>query len=166
MRARSSLTCSGATAWFAGVGSAVGRVGVVAPWPSRRVLQTSGRRRLPDFFAATRRLRKYQHLAIGTDRPAHHVYCQFGSTDAGRRGGRGERLGRTRVDCSTMADPDPELRRKLFQQGRLWLLSLVCATAGAATVWATNSLPWGVLAFLICLAVLGPLLWLYERRRR
>ncbi len=60
---------------------------------------------------------------------------------------------------------DPQTRRQLAKQGRLWLLSLVCAVAGTATIVATDSLGRGVAAFLIAVLVLGPLLWLYERRR-
>jgi hypothetical protein len=61
---------------------------------------------------------------------------------------------------------DPELRRKLAKEGRLWAMSLVCAVVGAVTVAVTESVPSGVLAFLSTLAVLGPALYLYERRRR
>jgi hypothetical protein len=61
-------------------------------------------------------------------------------------------------------EPDPELRKQLLKSARLWLLSLICASAGAATVWATGSVGSGVLAFLGSLVVLGPILWLYERR--
>ena len=64
-----------------------------------------------------------------------------------------------------MAESDPTLRRNIAQQGRLWLLSLICASAGAFTVWARDSVPAGVLVFLICVAVLGPALWIYEKRR-
>jgi hypothetical protein len=60
---------------------------------------------------------------------------------------------------------DPEKRRQLAKQGRLWLMSLVCATAGALTIQRTGSLAIGVI-FLGCTAVLGPLLWIYEKRRR
>jgi hypothetical protein len=60
--------------------------------------------------------------------------------------------------------PDPELRKQLLKSGRLWLLSLVCASVGAYTVWSTGSVGSGVLAFLAALVVLGPILWLYERR--
>ena len=61
---------------------------------------------------------------------------------------------------------DQDVRRQLARQGRLWLLSLVCATVGAVTVWQTDSLPYGILACLATVAVLGPLLWAYERSRR
>ena len=64
-----------------------------------------------------------------------------------------------------MAAQDPELRRQLAQQARLWLLALVCATVGAVVVARTDRLAPGVLAFLAALVVLGPLLWLYEKRR-
>ena len=61
---------------------------------------------------------------------------------------------------------DPETRRQLAKQGRLWLMSLVCATAGALTIQQTASLAVGVAVFLGCVAVLGALLWIYEKRRR
>ncbi len=61
---------------------------------------------------------------------------------------------------------DPKTRRELAQQGRLWLLSLVCATVGAVTISRTGSLSTGVVAFLICLLVLGAGLWSYERQRK
>jgi 4-amino-4-deoxy-L-arabinose transferase-like glycosyltransferase len=61
---------------------------------------------------------------------------------------------------------DPELRRQLAKQGRLWLLSLICATVGAVTVWRTDNLLTGILAFLICLVVLGLILFAYEKRRK
>ena len=63
-----------------------------------------------------------------------------------------------------MSEPDPELRKQLFKSVRLWALSLICATVGATTVWATGSVGSGVLAFLGSLLVLGPILWLYEKR--
>ncbi len=61
---------------------------------------------------------------------------------------------------------DPELRAKLAKEGRLWAMAAVCAAVGAGTVAYTDSLPPGVLAFLGTLAVLAPLLRLYEKRRR
>ena len=61
---------------------------------------------------------------------------------------------------------DPGRRRELAQQGRLWLLSLVCALVGSIAIWRTERLGPGIAAFAIALVVLGPLLWLYERRRR
>ena len=60
---------------------------------------------------------------------------------------------------------DPETRRQLAKQGRLWLLSLVCATIAIAAIVKTGSLGTGVVVFLICVAVLGAVLWAYERRR-
>lgn len=59
-----------------------------------------------------------------------------------------------------------DTHRQLAQQGRLWLLSLICATTGAIVVWRTNHLPTGILAFLIAAAVLGLILWVYEKRHR
>lgn len=61
---------------------------------------------------------------------------------------------------------DPDMRRQLAKQGRLWLLSLICATVGAVTVWRTNNLLIGIFAFLISLVVLGPILFAYEKRRK
>ena len=62
--------------------------------------------------------------------------------------------------------PDPELRRKLAKEGRLWALAVVCALVGAGTVTVTGAVPPGILAFLVTVVVLGPLLYLYERRHR
>ena len=61
---------------------------------------------------------------------------------------------------------DPGRRRELAQQGRLWALGLVCATVGAVTVHRTGSIYVGTAAFLLALVVLGPFLYVYERRRR
>lgn len=61
---------------------------------------------------------------------------------------------------------DPETRRQLAKQARLWLLSFVCATLGTAAYVVRGSLAAGVLVFLGSLAVLGPVLWAYEKRRR
>ncbi len=58
-----------------------------------------------------------------------------------------------------------DTRAQLAKQTRLWVLSLICATVGAVVVWRTDALLPGVSAFLITLAVLGPVLWAYERRR-
>jgi uncharacterized membrane protein YgdD (TMEM256/DUF423 family) len=63
-----------------------------------------------------------------------------------------------------VSEPDPSLRKQLFKSVRLWVLSLVCASVGSVTIWATGSISLGVLAFLGSLVVLGPILWLYERR--
>ena len=65
-----------------------------------------------------------------------------------------------------VVESDPELRGKLAQEGRLWALAVVCAAVGAATVAVTDAIAPGVLAFLVTLVVLGPLLRLYEKRRR
>ena len=62
--------------------------------------------------------------------------------------------------------PDPDERRHLAQQARLWTLSLICATIGSLTVWRTGSLATGILAFTAATSVFGGALWLYERRRR
>ena len=61
---------------------------------------------------------------------------------------------------------DPDLRAKLAKEGRLWAMAAGCATAGAVTVALTDAVLPGVLAFLVALAVLGPLLRLYEKRHR
>ncbi len=61
---------------------------------------------------------------------------------------------------------DPKIRRQLAQQGRLWLLSLLCAVGGTIAIVRTGSLSTGIAVFLGCLVVLGPLFWLYERRRK
>ena len=50
---------------------------------------------------------------------------------------------------------DPDNRRQFAKTGRLWLLALVCATVGSVTVWRTDNLGAGVLAFLATLALLG-----------
>ena len=63
-------------------------------------------------------------------------------------------------------DIDPDIRRQLYQQARLWSLSLVCATVGALVIWRSGRLAPGILAFLVALALLGPVLWAYERRAR
>jgi hypothetical protein len=65
-----------------------------------------------------------------------------------------------------MVELDPKRRAELGQYGRLWLLALPCAAVGAYAVSRTNDLAFGVLAFLVALAVLGPFLWVYERRRK
>ncbi|HEY0240313.1 MAG TPA: hypothetical protein VGC37_16890 [Friedmanniella sp.] len=65
-----------------------------------------------------------------------------------------------------MVELDPKRRRELGQYLRLWLLALPCAAAGSFVQWRTNDLFLGILAFLVALAVLGPILWVYERRRR
>jgi hypothetical protein len=63
--------------------------------------------------------------------------------------------------------PEPaDTGAKLAKEGRLWLLSLVCALGGAIAVWRTGSLAAGVTIFLLCVTVLGGALLWYERRRR
>ena len=57
------------------------------------------------------------------------------------------------------------MRKKLLKSVRLWTLSLICALVGSLTIAATDSIGLGVLAFLASLFVLGPILWVYERRR-
>ena len=63
-----------------------------------------------------------------------------------------------------MTERDPELSKKLLKSVRLWVLSLICASVGSVTIWATDAIGLGVLAFLGSLVVLGPILWLYEKR--
>jgi Flp pilus assembly protein TadB len=65
-----------------------------------------------------------------------------------------------------MVELDPKRRDELGQTARLYLLGLPCAAAGSYVVWRTDDLVLGILAFLVALAVLGPVLWVYERRRR
>jgi hypothetical protein len=65
-----------------------------------------------------------------------------------------------------MVELDPKRRAELVQYLRLWLLALPCAGVGAYVVSRTGDLVLGILAFLVTLAVLGPVLWIYERRRR
>jgi len=70
------------------------------------------------------------------------------------------------AEPSRRSSSDDGIRRDLAKQGRLWGLSLVCATVGAVTVWRTDELLPGIGAFLVTLVVLGSLLYAYERRRR
>ena len=65
-----------------------------------------------------------------------------------------------------MVELDPKRREELGQYGRLWLLALPCAAVGAYVISRTNDLFLAILAFLVALAVLGPFLWVYERRRK
>ncbi|MBA8793152.1 hypothetical protein FHX74_000746 [Friedmanniella endophytica] len=62
------------------------------------------------------------------------------------------------------APQDP--KAALAKEGRLWLLALVCAAAGAATVAGTGKLLPGIGVFLLCLVVLGPLLYWFEKWRQ
>jgi len=61
---------------------------------------------------------------------------------------------------------DPQRRREIAKEGRLYLLALVCATAGALTVYLTDRLATGIFVFLICVLVFGALLYRYEKRHR
>jgi hypothetical protein len=61
---------------------------------------------------------------------------------------------------------DPQRRREIAKEGRLYLLALVCATGGAFTVYLTDRLATGVFVFLICVLVFGGLLYRYEKRHR
>ncbi len=65
-----------------------------------------------------------------------------------------------------MPKESDDVRTGLAKEVRLWGMSAVCALAGALTIWRTNSIAYGVLAFLICLAVLGGALFAYEKRRK
>lgn len=65
-----------------------------------------------------------------------------------------------------MVELDPKRRTELGQYARLWLLALPCAAAGSYVMWRTDDVFLGIVAFLIALAVLGPFLWVYERRHR
>lgn len=65
-----------------------------------------------------------------------------------------------------MVELDPKRRAELGQYARLWLLALPCAAVGSYVQWRTGDVVVGVVAFLIALAVLGPVLWVYERRRK
>lgn len=59
-----------------------------------------------------------------------------------------------------------DTRAQLFQQARLWGMSLICAVVGTVAIVRTNSLLIGIYAFLLSLVILGPLLYLYEKRRK
>jgi hypothetical protein len=59
-----------------------------------------------------------------------------------------------------------DVRTGLAKEGRLWGMSAICALGGALTIWRTNSIAYGVIAFLICLAILGGALLAYEKRRK
>jgi hypothetical protein len=45
-------------------------------------------------------------------------------------------------------------------------MSLVCAGAGAVTIERTAALALEVAVFMGCAVVLGPMLWIYEKKRR
>lgn len=59
-----------------------------------------------------------------------------------------------------------DVRAGLAKEGRLWGMSALCALGGALTIWKTNSIAYGVVAFLVCLAVFGGALLAYEKRRK
>lgn len=61
---------------------------------------------------------------------------------------------------------DPKLRKELLKSARLWALSALCALVGAIVISRTESIGLGVLAFVGALVALGPILMIYERRRR
>lgn len=61
---------------------------------------------------------------------------------------------------------DPKTRRQLAQQGRLWLMSLICAVVGTVVLVKTGSLATAIEAFIGCVLVLGAILFVYEKRRR
>jgi hypothetical protein len=61
---------------------------------------------------------------------------------------------------------DLETRRKIAKEGRLYLLALVCATAGALTVYVTDRLVVGIFAFLVAVLFRGPILYTYEKRHQ
>ncbi len=61
---------------------------------------------------------------------------------------------------------DSNRRREIAKEGRLYLLALVCATAGALTVYLSGRLVTGIFAFLISLLVFGPILYQYEKRHQ
>ncbi|HEX8510808.1 MAG TPA: hypothetical protein VF635_15085 [Propionibacteriaceae bacterium] len=61
---------------------------------------------------------------------------------------------------------DQRTRRALAKEGRLYLLALVCATGGSLAVYLSDRLAVGILVFLCCVLVFGPVLYAYEKRRR
>ncbi|HEY5821277.1 MAG TPA: hypothetical protein VIT20_04845 [Propionibacteriaceae bacterium] len=61
---------------------------------------------------------------------------------------------------------DPEIRRQLAKQGRLWLLALLCASAATFAIVRTDSLSAGIGVFLLTILVLGSLLYVYEKRQK
>jgi hypothetical protein len=61
---------------------------------------------------------------------------------------------------------DHRTRRALAKEGRLYLLALVCATGGSLAVYLSDRLAVGILVFLCCVLVFGPVLYAYEKRRR
>lgn len=62
--------------------------------------------------------------------------------------------------------PPRDLRREIGKEVRLWGLAVVCAGAGAIAVSITDSFGIGVLVFLAALGICGPILFMYEKRRK
>ncbi len=56
-----------------------------------------------------------------------------------------------------------DAKAQVAKTARLWVLSLICACAGAYTIYRTNSLPLGIGVFALVLIVLGSLLFVYEK---
>ena len=79
----------------------------------------------------------------------------------GRFGGHNEPPGRFVV-----VGEDQRTRRAIAKEGRLYLLALVCATGGSLAVYLSDRLAVGVLVFLCCVLVFGPLLYAYEKRHQ
>lgn len=61
---------------------------------------------------------------------------------------------------------DPKVRTGLAKEGRLWILGALCAVPGAIVAERTQDWWAGAVVFAGCFVVLGPLLWLYERRKK
>lgn len=61
---------------------------------------------------------------------------------------------------------DPKVRTGLAKEGRLWILAAICAVPGAIVADRTQDWWAGAAIFAACFLVLGPLLWLYERRKK
>lgn len=61
---------------------------------------------------------------------------------------------------------DPKLKRAFAREGRLWGLGVACAIPGALAASHYQSWWAGFAFFLATFAILGPMLWIWERRRR
>ncbi len=61
---------------------------------------------------------------------------------------------------------DPKIRTGLAKEGRLWILAAICAVPGAIVADRTQDWWAGAAIFAACFVVLGPLLWVYERRKK
>lgn len=57
-------------------------------------------------------------------------------------------------------------RPAIGKEARLWGLAVVCAAAGAITVYLKNSFLPGLMVFVACLVVLGGGLYAYEKRHK